>query len=104
MYLSQEIRRPVVTTPLMDPPFSSTQHADTTGTPRTASTKLSFDTRAFTSPTRESLGSTRASNTLNTAVKADLRAYPTFNGSFSTWATFKKRFKAVARAQKFGVL
>ena len=72
MYLSQEIRRPVVTSPLPDPPFSSTQTADTTGTPRTASMKLSFDTRAYTSLTRESLGSTCASNTLNTAVKADL--------------------------------
>ena len=104
MYLSQEIRKQSTSTPLPDPPFStSTRNKEATNTPK-INTKLSFHTTAFSSPTRESLGSTRASSTINTAVKPDLRAYPTFNGSFSTWATFKKCFKAVARAQKFGVL
>ena len=70
----------------------------------TPGTRLSCNAKLFTSPTREFLLSTQTLSTIKTTVKPELRAYPTFNGSFSTWASFKRRFRAVARAQKLGVL
>ena len=37
-------------------------------------------------------------------MKPDVRAYPMFNGSYATWTTFKRRFMAVATAQKLDIL
>ena len=70
----------------------------------TSGTRLSFDIKVFTSPTRKSLASTQTRSTFNSTVKPEIRAYLTFNGSFSTWAAFKRQFSAVAMAQKLDFL
>ena len=55
-----------------------------------------------TSPTADTLRSFTTTTSINTTQ--DVRVYPVFNGSTATWMPFKRRFIAVATAQKLDVL
>ena len=83
-----------------------------TFSPTKRRTNLTVDTSApinvtsplNTSPTADTLQSIATTTSINTTVKPDVKAYPVFNGSYSTWMAFKRRFIAVATAQKLDIL